>query len=57
MYLKLFSISDIVEFIKERIEPKNLICCEEHYPLESSKSNNASPVKENVNIDLGVSLS
>jgi len=27
MYLKLFSIADIVEFIQEKIEPKNIMCC------------------------------
>ena len=39
MYLRLFSISDIVEFIQERIEPKNLICCKEHFPNESNHNN------------------
>lgn len=27
IYLKLFSIADIAEFIQEKIEPKTIMCC------------------------------
>ncbi|KAL4471642.1 hypothetical protein ABPG74_008535 [Tetrahymena malaccensis] len=33
---KLFSISDIIEFIIEKVEPKNQMCCLEHFPKEEN---------------------